>query len=52
MPANIYRRLHLNLPGLAEGAAHTAERVMDAIARGVTSRPVDPIFVVVVSFVD
>lgn len=39
LPAHKYRRLHLNLPGLPEGSAYTAERVMDAIARGVTVRP-------------
>jgi hypothetical protein len=52
VPAHIYRRLHLNLPGLPDGAAYTAERVMNAIARGVTARPLDPSFVVVVGFVD
>src|SRR4029453_11105808 len=39
VPAHVYRRVHLNLPGLPEGAACTAERVMDAVARGITSRP-------------
>ena len=38
LPAHRYRRLHLNLPGLPEGAAYTAESVMQAVARGVTSR--------------
>jgi hypothetical protein len=52
VPAHVYRRLHLNLPGLPEGAAYTAERVMDAIARGVASRPLDPSDVVVAGFVD
>ena len=52
VPTYIYRRLHLNLPGLPEGAAYTAEKVMDAIARGVASRPVDSSFLVVVGFVD
>jgi len=52
LPAHIYRRLHLNLPGLPEGAAYTVERVMDAIDRGVTSRPLDPSFVQVAGFVD
>jgi hypothetical protein len=31
--------LHLNLPGLPEGSAYTAEKVMDAIARGCVERP-------------
>jgi hypothetical protein len=26
VPAHVYRRVHLNLPGLPEGAAYTAER--------------------------
>jgi hypothetical protein len=52
VPAHIYRRLHLNLPGLPEGAVYTVEMVMDAVARGVASHPVDPGFVVVVGFVD
>lgn len=38
LPAHKYRRLHLNLPGLPEGSAYTAEMVMDAIDRGVRIR--------------
>src|SRR4029077_8125928 len=52
LPAHIYRRLHLKLPGLPEGSAYTVEKVMDAIDRGVTSRPVDRDFSVVAGFVD
>lgn len=39
LPAHKYRRLHLNLPGLPEGSAFTAEMIMGAIARGVKIRP-------------
>lgn len=39
LPAHKYRRLHLNLPGLPEGSAYTAEMVMEAIDRGVAVRP-------------
>lgn len=38
LPAHKYRRLHLNLPGLPEGSAYSAEGVMDAIARGMAVR--------------
>lgn len=38
LPSHQYRRLHLNLPGLPEGSAYTAEKVMDAIARGCVRR--------------
>ena len=38
LPAHKYRRLHLNLPGLPEGSAFTAEIVMNAIDRGVRVR--------------
>jgi hypothetical protein len=38
LPGHVYRRLHLNLPGLPEGSAYTAEKVMDAIARGCVER--------------
>jgi hypothetical protein len=38
LPAHKYRRLHLNLPGLPEGSAFTAEKVMEAIERGVKLR--------------
>jgi hypothetical protein len=39
LPAHKYRRLHLNLPGLPEGSAFQPEPVMNAVDRGVTSRP-------------
>lgn len=39
LPSHKYRRLHLNLPGLPEGSAFSPEPVMDAVARGVRSRP-------------
>jgi len=39
LPSHKYRRLHLNLPGLPEGSAFSAESVMDAIDRGVAVRP-------------
>jgi len=42
LPAHKYRRLHLNLPGLPEGSAFTAEMVMGAIERGVRVRPPQP----------
>jgi hypothetical protein len=42
LPAHKYRRLHLNLPGLPEGSAFTAEKVMEAIERGVKLRPPQP----------
>ncbi|HUF34783.1 MAG TPA: hypothetical protein VMN37_02480, partial [Gemmatimonadales bacterium] len=35
LPAHKFRRLHLNLPGLPEGSAFTAESVMGAVERGV-----------------
>jgi hypothetical protein len=38
LPAHKFRRLHLNLPGLPEGSAFTAEMVMGAIERGVRIR--------------
>lgn len=38
LPAHKYRRLHLNLPGLPEGSAFTAEKVMEAVERGVKLR--------------
>jgi hypothetical protein len=38
LPAHVFRRLHLNLPGLPEGSAFTAESIMEAVARGVTLR--------------
>ncbi len=42
LPAHKFRRLHLNLPGLPEGSAFQVEPVMNAIDRGVTSRPPEP----------
>lgn len=42
LPAHKYRRLHLNLPGLPEGSAFTAEMVMGSIDRGVRVRPYVP----------
>jgi hypothetical protein len=42
LPAHVYRRLHLNLPGLPQGSAFTAEAIMDAVARGVRVRPPEP----------
>ena len=38
LPSHKYRRLHLNLPGSPEGAAYSAEKIMDAVARGVSVR--------------
>ena len=42
LPSHQYRRLHLNLPGLPEGSAFSVEPVMDAVSRGVFSRPPVP----------
>src|SRR5207244_7704081 len=42
LPAHRYRRLHLNLPGLPEGAAFSAESVMNAVERGVRERAPEP----------
>jgi hypothetical protein len=42
LPMHKFRRLHLNLPGLPEGAAYRPEPVMDAVARGVASRLREP----------
>jgi hypothetical protein len=39
LPGHKFRRLHLNLGGLPEGAAYTVEKILDAIPRGVTSVP-------------
>ena len=33
-----YRRLHLNLPGSLEGSAYSAEKIMDAVDRGLSVR--------------
>jgi len=38
LPGHKFRRLHLNLPGLPEGSAYSAEGVMDSIERGVIVR--------------
>ena len=38
LPAHKYRRLHLNLPGTPEGSAFSAEKVMEAVERGVRVR--------------
>jgi hypothetical protein len=38
LPAHVYRRLHLNLPGLPEGSAFTAEVIFDSMTRGVRVR--------------
>jgi hypothetical protein len=38
LPAHKFRRLHLNLPGVPDGAAFQPDPVMDAVARGVTVR--------------
>ena len=38
LPSHKYRRLHLNLPGLPEGSAFTAEMIMGSIDRGVKVR--------------
>ncbi len=42
LPAHKFRRLHLNLPGLPEGSAFTAEKIMGAIDRGVLLRYPQP----------
>lgn len=42
LPAHKFRRLHLNLPGLPEGAAFQPEPVMDAVERGVPQRHPEP----------
>jgi hypothetical protein len=39
LPTHKFNRLHLNLPGSPEGTAYQAERVMDAVQRGVQVRP-------------
>lgn len=51
LPSHKYRRLHLNLPGLPEGSAFTAEMVMGSIDRGVKVRPYVP-SVTYAAFVD
>ena len=42
LPSHQFRRLHLNLPGLPEGSAFTADAIMGAVARGVKVRK--PVF--------
>ena len=42
LPSHKFRRLHLNLPGLPEGAPFAVETVIDAIARGTSVRPPEP----------
>jgi hypothetical protein len=42
LPAHKYRRLHLNLPGLPEGAAYNADVIMSSIATGTSFRAFDP----------
>ena len=39
LPSHKFRRLHLDLPGLPEGSAFSAEKITDAIDRGVKARP-------------
>ncbi|MBI3001326.1 MAG: hypothetical protein HYY46_23175 [Deltaproteobacteria bacterium] len=38
LPMHKFRRLHLNLPGLPEGSAFTAEKIMEVIERGIKIR--------------
>src|SRR5262249_13241925 len=42
LPSHKYRRLHLNLPGAPEGAAFSAEKVMESVDRGVKVRLAQP----------
>jgi hypothetical protein len=42
LPSHKYRRLHLNLPGSPEGSAYSAEKIMEAVARGVAVRLPEP----------
>jgi hypothetical protein len=39
LPSHKFRRLHLNLPGSPEGAAYSAEKIMDSVDRNVAVRP-------------
>jgi hypothetical protein len=41
LPANRFRRLHLNLPGSPEGAAFSGDHIMRAVVRGRRSLPWD-----------
>jgi hypothetical protein len=38
LPSHKFRRLHLNLPGSPEGAAYSAEKIMDSVDRNVSVR--------------
>jgi hypothetical protein len=38
LPSHKYRRLHLNLPGSPEGSAFSAEKIMQAVDRGISIR--------------
>lgn len=42
LPSHLFRRLHLNLPGLPEGSAYQLEPLQDAIPRGTRQRPPEP----------
>jgi len=42
LPSHKYRRLHLNLPGAPEGSAFSAEKVMEAVERGIRVRLPQP----------
>jgi hypothetical protein len=42
LPSHMFRRLHLNLPGLPEGSAYSIEMIDDAIVRHVKSCPAVP----------
>jgi hypothetical protein len=42
LPSHMFRRLHLNLPGLPEGSAYQIEPLQDAIQRGVRERAPEP----------
>ncbi len=42
LPSHKHRRLHLNQPGLADGAAFDANNVMDAIVPGRRREPCEP----------
>ncbi|MBI4560545.1 MAG: hypothetical protein HY724_00765 [Candidatus Rokubacteria bacterium] len=42
LPAHKFRRLHLNLPGLPEGSAFTAETVMSLVDRSRVDLPSEP----------
>jgi len=39
LPSHKFRRLHLDLPGLPESSAFSAEKISDAIERGIKVRP-------------